>query len=42
MDGKELDEKCTMIRATCAIPLFFPPIKINNTDYFDGGLCDLK
>ena len=40
MDGKELDEKCTMIRATCAIPLFFPPIKINNTDYFDGGLCD--
>lgn len=40
MDGKDLDEKCTMIRATCAIPLFFPPIKINNTDYFDGGLCD--
>lgn len=40
MDGKNLDEKCTMIRATCAIPLFFPPIKINNTDYFDGGLCD--
>lgn len=40
MNGKDLDEKCTMIRATCAIPLFFPPIKINNTDYFDGGLCD--
>ncbi len=40
MDGKDLDERCTMIRATCAIPLFFPPIKINNTDYFDGGLCD--
>lgn len=40
IDGKNLDEKCTMIRATCAIPLFFPPIKINNTDYFDGGLCD--
>lgn len=40
MDGKQLDEKCTMIRATCAIPLFFPPIKINDTDYFDGGLCD--
>lgn len=40
MDGKKLDEKCTMIRATCAIPLFFPPININGTDYFDGGLCD--
>lgn len=36
----ELDNKCTILRATCAIPLVFPAIKINNTDYFDGGLAD--
>lgn len=36
----ELDDKCTILRATCAIPLIFPAIKINNTDYFDGGLAD--
>lgn len=36
----ELDSKCTILRATCAIPLIFPAIKINNTDYFDGGLAD--
>lgn len=40
LNGKEIDEKCTMLRATCAIPILFPPIKMNNNDYFDGGLCD--
>lgn len=40
LDGKDVDEKSTMLRATCAIPLFFPPIKINNNYYFDGGICD--
>lgn len=40
LDGKNIDDKCTMLRATCAIPLFFPAIKINDSDYFDGGLCD--
>ena len=30
LDGKELDKKCTMLRATCAIPLVFPEIKIND------------
>lgn len=40
MNGKELDEECTMLRATCAIPIFFPAIKIGNNKYFDGGLCD--
>ena len=34
-DGKELDDNCSILRATCAIPLFFPAIKIN-----DGGICD--
>lgn len=40
MDGRELDDKCTMLRATCAIPLYFPPIKIGAQEYFDGGLAD--
>lgn len=40
LDGKELDKKCTMLRATCAIPLVFPEIKINGVPYYDGGLCD--
>ncbi len=39
-DGRELDEKCTMLRATCAIPLYFPPIRVNGQEYFDGGLAD--
>lgn len=40
MDGKKLDNNCTMLRATCAIPLFFPAIDINGTPYFDGGIGD--
>lgn len=40
IDGKEIDDKCTMLRATCAIPLFFPPIELNECYYFDGGICD--
>ena len=39
-DGKDLDDKATYLRATCALPVFFPAIKINNTEYYDGGLCD--
>ena len=39
-DGKELDDNCSILRATCAIPLFFPAIKINDSYYYDGGLCD--
>lgn len=40
LDGKTIDEKCTILRATCAIPLFFPAIRINNNYYYDGGICD--
>lgn len=40
LDGKNIDDKCTMLRATCAIPIFFPSIKIDDNEYFDGGLCD--
>lgn len=40
LNGKDLDDKATMLRATCAIPLLFPVIKINEKEYYDGGLCD--
>lgn len=40
LDGKDIDDKCMMLRATCAIPIFFPPIKVGENYYYDGGLCD--
>ncbi len=40
LDGKGLDNKATFLRATCALPIFFPVIKIDNNEYYDGGLCD--
>lgn len=39
-DGSKLDKKCMMLRATCAIPLVFPAIKLDGQPYFDGGLAD--
>lgn len=40
LDGKNLDYKATMLRATCALPIFFPVIKLNGNEYYDGGICD--
>lgn len=40
LDGKEVDKPCTMVRATCAIPILFPIINIGENKYYDGGLCD--
>ncbi|MGL4760883.1 MAG: patatin-like phospholipase family protein [Sarcina sp.] len=40
LDGMKLDKQCTMLRATCAIPILFPAIQIGEGKYFDGGLCD--
>ncbi|MGL4741432.1 MAG: patatin-like phospholipase family protein [Sarcina sp.] len=40
LNGADLDKKCTMLRATCAIPILFPAIELNGNKYFDGGLCD--
>lgn len=40
LDGKQLDRANTMVKATCAIPLVFPPIPLNGEEYFDGGICD--
>ncbi len=39
-DGKSLDKKCTILRATCAIPFYFPPIMVEGKQYVDGGLAD--
>lgn len=39
-DGKKIDKKCTMLRATCALPFIFPAINMNGTPYFDGGITD--
>lgn len=40
LNAKDIDSNCLMLRATCAIPLFFPAIKINDNFYYDGGLSD--
>ena len=40
LDGKNLDDKATMLIATCALPIFFPVIKLNGNEYYDGGICD--
>lgn len=31
---------CDILQATCAIPILFPEIKIDNIPYYDGGLAD--
>nr|WP_232337003.1 patatin family protein [Lysinibacillus timonensis] len=40
MNALEMDKSCTLLRATCAIPVMFPEIKIGDEPYFDGGLAD--
>lgn len=40
LDGQKADLPCTMLRATCAIPMFFPAILWQNEKYYDGGLAD--
>ena len=40
LDGLRADRQFTMLRATCAIPLLFPAIRLNGQEYYDGGLCD--
>ena len=34
------DRRFTLLRATCALPLLFPPIKYNGQFYMDGGITD--
>lgn len=40
LDGRQIDRPCTMLRATCAIPFYFPAIFIDGVPYYDGGLAD--
>ncbi len=40
LDGKNMSKTCDYLKATCAIPLFFPVAKIDNNLYYDGGLSD--
>ena len=39
-NAMEMDDKFTMLRATCALPLFFPAIEMDGEKYYDGGLAD--
>ena len=40
LDGMRMDRLCTMLRATCAIPIYFPPVQMDGETYYDGGLAD--
>ncbi len=40
LDGKKADKKYDMLKATCALPLAFPAIKVDDKQYFDGGITD--
>lgn len=40
LDGLKCDLKFTMLRATCAMPIFFPSIEMDQGFYYDGGLAD--
>lgn len=39
LDAMEDNEDFIFLRASCAIPGYFPAIMINDTPYFDGGLA---
>ena len=40
LDARDLDRDNTMLRASCAIPLYFPPVTLGGETYYDGGLAD--
>lgn len=33
LNGMRMDRPCTMLRATCAIPIYFPPVRIDGETY---------
>ena len=39
-NAMDMDEDYTMIRATCALPMFFPAIELDGQKYYDGGIAD--
>jgi len=36
----DMDKDFTMLRATCALPMFFPAIELDGQKYYDGGIAD--
>lgn len=40
LNGLTMGKDCMMIRASCAIPLVFPEMKIDEIPYYDGGLAN--
>lgn len=40
LNALEMDTRCNMLQATCALPVLFPEINVNGIPYFDGGLSD--
>ncbi|WP_295251449.1 patatin family protein [uncultured Catenibacterium sp.] len=40
LDGHTMDKHCTLLKATCAIPIILPAIQIGENEYFDGGIAD--
>lgn len=40
LDGQDLDQKNSLLKATCALPFYFPPIQVGEEFYYDGGICD--
>lgn len=39
-NAMDMDDKFTMLRATCALPVFFPAIELDGNRYYDGGIAD--
>ncbi len=39
-NAMDMDEDFTMLRATCALPMFFPAIELDGQKYYDGGIAD--
>lgn len=39
-NAMEMDDQYTMLRATCALPMFFPAVELDGQKYYDGGLMD--
>lgn len=40
MDGMKMKDRWDELRATCSVPLMFPPVNIKGTPYYDGGVAD--
>lgn len=39
-NAMDMDDRYTMLRATCALPMFFPAIDLDGQKYYDGGVAD--